>query len=311
LLVLSLLSYDRLSRKPTLFKSFTGLTVQEFDDIYNKEIAKRYDKYELQRLSSKRKTVRERKVGAGRRFKMNVKDRFLMILVYYHLYITYTLAGFLFNLDQSNICRNIQKIESLIRKCIPIPQKMYHVVKRIQTPEEVEKHFPGFLSFIDSTEQQIPRPIYKRRKKEYYSGKKKKHAVKTQFMVNNSGIIIHKVDYKKGKQHDYDIYKKNHPVTPKQVVNVLDLGYLGIEKDFPEQLSALPYKKLRNQQELSVEEKKYNRIHSKKRIVIEHTICRLKKHRIFSEVFRNKLRRYNKVSDIVAGLVNYRILNHI
>ena len=42
-------------------------------------------------------------------------------------------------------------------------------------------------------------------------------------MVNNRGIIIHKVDYKKGKQHDYAIYKKNHPVTPKQVVNVLDL----------------------------------------------------------------------------------------
>ena len=90
---------------------------------------------------------------------------------------------------------------------------------------------------------------------------------------------------------------------------MLDLGYLGAEKDFPEQLSALPYKKKRNQQELSAEEKEYNKIHSKKRIVIEHTICRLKKYRIHSEVFRNKLKRYNKVSDIVAGLVNYRIIN--
>ena len=44
--VLSLLSYDRLSRKPLLFKSFTGLTVKEFDDIYDKEIAKRYGKHE-------------------------------------------------------------------------------------------------------------------------------------------------------------------------------------------------------------------------------------------------------------------------
>ena len=45
---------------------------------------------------------------------------------------------------------------------------------------------------------------------------------------------------------------------------MLDLGYLGVETDFPEQLSALPYKKKRNQQELSQEEKEYNRIHSKK-----------------------------------------------
>ena len=49
-------------------------------------------------------------------------------------------------------------------------------------------------------------------------------------MVNNHGIIIHKVSYKKGSRHDYDIYKENHPVTPKQVVNVVDLGYLGSRK---------------------------------------------------------------------------------
>jgi hypothetical protein len=40
--VLSLLSYERLSGKPLLlFKSITGLTVQEFDNIYNKEIEKK------------------------------------------------------------------------------------------------------------------------------------------------------------------------------------------------------------------------------------------------------------------------------
>jgi hypothetical protein len=106
----------------------------------------------------------------------------------------------------------------------------------------------------------------------------------------------------------YSIYKKNHPVIPKQVVTVVDLGYLGVETDFPEQLSALPYKKKRNQF-LSDDEKEYNKIHSKKRIIVEHTISRLKKYRIMSDIFRNKLRKYNKVSDIVAGLINHRILN--
>jgi hypothetical protein len=130
-------------------------------------------------------------------------------------------------------------------------------------------------------------------------------------MVNNHGYILHKTDHKKGQRHDYDVYKKNHPITPKQVLNVVDLGYLGIEKDYPEQLSALPYKKKRNQQELSQEEKEFNKIHSKKRIVIEHTICRLKKYRIMNDVFRNKLQKYDKVSDIVSGLINYRILNHL
>ena len=142
----------------------------------------------------------------------------------------------------------------------------------------------------------------------YYSGKRKRHTVKTQLMVNNQGLIIHKTGHKKGHRHDYDIYKKNHPVTPKRVVSVFDLGYLGVEKDFPEQISSLPNRKKRSQKELSHEEKECNQNHSRKRIVIEHTICRMKKYRIMGDIFRNRLRKYNRVSDIVSGLVNYRIL---
>lgn len=281
--------------------------MQEFDNMYNNQIIKKYTKYEIKRLSKGKE--RKRDMGAGRPFKLDVKDRLLILLVYYHLYITYTLAGFLFDLDQSNICRDIQKIESLIRQCIPIPRKIYNITKRLKTPEEVEQYFPGFLSFIDSTEQQIPRPVDNKRKRIFYSGKKKIHTVKTQLVVNKHGIIIHKSKHKKGRRHDYDIYKKNHPVTPKQVVNVFDLGYLGVEKDYPEQLSSIPNRKKRSMG-LSQEEINFNQEHAKKRIVIEHTICRLKKYRIMSEVFRNKLRKYNKVSDIVSGLVNYRIMNH-
>src|SRR6478736_7276686 len=229
-------SYERLSRKQLLFKSFTGLTVQEFDDSYDKEIAKRYDKYEIQRLS-KRNKDRERDIGAGRPFKLDLENRFLMLLVYCRLYITYTLSGFLFDLDQSTVCRDIQKIEKLIRECVPIPQKIYGITKRLKTTEEVEQYFPGFLAFIDCTEQQIPRPVDNKRREAYYSGKKKRHTVKNQFMVNNHGIIIHKTDHKKGRRHDYDIYKETRPATPNHVVNVFDLGYLGIEKDFPEQTS--------------------------------------------------------------------------
>ena len=44
-------------------------------------------------------------------------------------------------------------------------------------------------------------------------------------------------------------------------------------------------------------------------MVIEHTICRMKKYRIMSDVFRNSLRKHNGISDIVSGLVNYRITN--
>ena len=79
-------------------------------------------------------------------------------------------------------------------------------------------------------------------------------------MVNNHGLIIHKLGYKKGRRDMIMIYiyRKNHIVTPKkEVVNVFDLGYLGVEKDYPQQKSSsLPYKEKRNH-ELSYEEKEY------------------------------------------------------
>ncbi len=71
------------------------------------------------------------------------------------------------------------------------------------------------------------------------------------------------------------------------------------EKEYPEQISSLPIKRKKGNQDLTLDEKEYNRIHSKKRIVIEHTICRIKKYRIMRDVFRNRSRKYDGVSDMV------------
>jgi hypothetical protein len=102
--------------KSHCFSNHSLLIVPEFDEIYSKKIVKIYDKYEIQRLSSKRKSIREIEIDTGRLFKLDVRDKFLMLLVYCRLYITYILAGFLFGLNQSNICRDIQKIERLVRR---------------------------------------------------------------------------------------------------------------------------------------------------------------------------------------------------
>ncbi|MDG6906001.1 MAG: transposase [Nitrososphaerota archaeon] len=80
--------------------------------------------------------------------------------------------------------------------------------------EEVEEYFPGFIAIIDSFEQEIPRPKNKRRRKSYYSGKRKKHTVKTQLAVNKEGVIFHRTDHVNGRRHDYDLFKENHPKVP-------------------------------------------------------------------------------------------------
>jgi len=165
------------------------------------------------------------------------------------------------------------------------------------------------MAFIDTTEQQIPRPKDKRKRKMYYSGKRKKHTVKNRYTANQKGLITYKTKRRqRGRKHDYHIYKKNHPQLPKVVEGMYDLGFLGVQKDFSEQKSCLLIKKDRDC-ELTEVEKEYNKNHSKKRIVIEHVICRIKKYRIMNDVFRNRLRKYDRASDIVSGLVNYRIMN--
>ena len=125
-----------------------------------------------------------------------------MLLVYYRLYITYTLSEFLFDFNQSNVYRDISILEPLVKRCIPLPKKLYkRTRRRLRTIDEVEEFFPGFRAFIEATDQEIPRPKNKRKRKSYYSGKKKKHTVKTQYMVNSEGLILHKTGHKSGRKN--------------------------------------------------------------------------------------------------------------
>ena len=68
------------------FKSFTGLSVKQLDDIYQ-TIESKYTKHEIKRLLYHRKDRKHREravgavgaVGAGRRFKLDVKNRVVMV----------------------------------------------------------------------------------------------------------------------------------------------------------------------------------------------------------------------------------------
>jgi len=299
-------SYEKLARKPKTFRTFTGLTLEQAKALYA-EIIKQYPKQEQKRLKRKN---RKRAIGAGRKFKRPVQDRMLMALMYYRLYVVNELLGYLFDLDQSTISRDVKYIEPVIKNCIPIPEKMTKRTKRIGTIEELLEMFPEMKAFLDATEQEIPRPKNKRRRKNYYSGKKKKHTVKTQIMVNKKGLILHKTRHRKGKQHDYDMFKKTGPPpTPPEVEIGVDLGYFGIKKDYPELNVNIPVKKPKKK-ELTKQEKRYNKKQRKARVIVEHTISRMKKFQIMGQEFRNRLTRYDRMTSIVCGLVNFTILSH-
>ena len=230
-----LLNYKYLSKKPALFRSITGLEVPEFDSFFTQANA-RYKDYEAKRLN---RPNRKHKVGAGYPFKLSLQERLLMLMIYYRLYITSTLTSFLFNLDQSNVLKDIHKLEPLVREILPLPQKLHDKAKRLQNIEEIEAMFPEFKAFIDATEQEIPGQK-QTEAQDSLQRKKKRYTVKTQLTVNSKGLIIHKSRHVRGSTHDYALYKHSHPVLPSNVLSGLDLGYLGIRDDYPKLNCVLP-----------------------------------------------------------------------
>lgn len=297
-----MITYLKLSKKPKQFLSFTGVTLQQFD-VISKDVKKQYQITEKERLSKRK---RQRKIGAGHKFDLSIEDKLVMLFVYYRLYITCELAGYLFDLDQSNVNRNIRYLEPAVKQSIPIPAKKYADSKKISDMQQLQEFFPELIAITDGTEQPIPRPKNRTKRKTHYSGKKKKHTVKNQITINLKGEIIHKPPHSPGRRNDYGILKVKHPALSQELMVFYDLGYLGVEKDFPDQISILPYKKKKGKELLDYQ-KEWNKIQSKIRIKVEHAISKIKKFRISSDTFRNRLCRYDIISEIVCGLVNFKI----
>ena len=59
---------------------------------------------------------------------------------------------------------------------------------------------------------------------------------------------------------------------------------------------------------LSPGEKEYNKTQSKIRVYVENAIRRVKTFRIMGDVYRNPIKKYDRINDIICGLVNQRLL---
>jgi len=133
--------------------------------------------------------------------------------------------------------------------------------------------------------------------------------------VNKKGLIVYKSSHAKGSTHDYALYKHSRPDLPEEVVLGLDLGYQGILDDYPYLNCLLPFKRKSlgcgkrgvKAQPLLELQRLFNRFLASAMAVVEHANCRVKKFRIFCDEFRNRLRHYDTMTDIVCGIVNFCI----
>lgn len=282
---------DRLKRCRDAFRQLTGLTPAAFDSLLA-QLAPRYQQADERR---KRRPGRQRRPGAGRKFTLPLADRLLMLLIYYRTYVSHAFLGFLFGLDDSAVCRNINPLQPMLAGIFRIPERKVEL-----RPDEVRE------LFFDATERPTRRP--RRGQRAYYSGKKKRHTLKGQVVVVRrrkppgpgakprrlriaavSGTFA-------GKVHDKKVYDAVRVLAPPGVRRTGDTGYVGTGLQTP---AKRPPKG-----RLTARQKAGNRRMSRRRIAVEHGIGKLKVWRIASERYRNPLGRHTLILKNVAGLHN-------
>lgn len=87
-----------------------------------------------------------------------------------------------------------------------------------------------------------------------------------------------------------------------------DLAYVGMDKVHPQGLAATPRRKPRGQPR-PAEDVAYNRAFAQRRIVVEHTIGRLRRYEAITQVDRHHRQHHTARVVAVAGLVN-RQMSH-
>lgn len=229
----------------------------------------------------KRKAVSGRPYGVG-----GLSEHLLMLLILYRCHITHDFMAFLCGVDKATICRSLSRIEKLARRVLGIRRSI-----------RVSKEEAQAL-LIDVTEQPVQRP--KRGQKSYYSGKKKRHTIKTEFITTENGRIVSVSKSAPGTVHDITIRRRGPPL-PKNARAYADSGYQGYQNDHP--AIDIPYKSTKKHP-LTKDEKNYNHALSRFRVRVEHAIGRVKTFRILADRYRYPRKKHSTKMAIAAGIVN-------
>lgn len=309
-----MLNVEKLRKRPQHFLRFTGLSVAQFDRLLG-QMQQAYPQFNAKRLA---RPERQRQVGGGSAFRLSLADRTLLVLLFLRLYLTNDLLGYLFGLDASNISRNLRTLLPLLEQQLPVPaQPRRHLApkpspgarrRKIGSLDELLKQYPDLREVIvDATEQPINRPQHKTKRKNRYSGKKKRHTRKTQLTILANGLIVHLSKSVGGRTHDLTLFHRSgvEPLLPDDWQVAVDKGYIGIVKHYPKRAVAIP-KKPSKHHPLTGSEKRRNRRLAKRRIVVEHAISRVKKYQVMGSKYRHREKEYDQVSRTVCGLTNLR-----
>jgi hypothetical protein len=305
-----LLTFERLRAKPTIFKTFTGVSVSEFETLLMRSTPLWVER-EQQRLT---RPNRQRALGGGCKAKFGLRDQLLVTLVWLRLYLGTETLGFLFGIDKATVSRYTRAILPVLRQVGDATLGWLEPPKRGQGKDlaAARAAYPDLFAIVDATEQPVQRSQDAEQQKQHYSGKKKRHTRKVQIIVNEYGVVREVSDSVPGAVHDRELFRQAGAAAtiPKETITGGDAGYQGMQDDLPDHSVITPFKKSKLHP-LTEDQQLLNQEFSRSRIIVENVLAQFKNFKALAERFRHDVDRWDDVFRAVLAIVNPRTLKRL
>lgn len=301
-----ILRYTYLRSHPAIFKAMTGLHVFEFDDLFGDVQPQLVTKQYTQRNRPNRK----RAIGAGHPFDLPDRDQVLLTIVWLRRYPTHEVLGYLFGVGEWTASRAIKRVLPILEQSgrdtmrMPDPGK-----KRRRQLDELLADTPALIVLIDTFEQRVQRHRDRATADTHYSGKKKQHTLKSQIVINEeTGAICDVAESVTGPTADIKLLEQSGVLErlPTGVGAGGDLAYVGIATLHPQGLGVTPRRKPRGK-ERPPDDIAFNRAFARRRIVVEHTIGRIRRYESLTQTDRDHRHHHTARVRAVSGLVNRQL----
>lgn len=302
-------SYPRLVQHPAVFRTMTGFRPAEFDELVE-DLRQLYQQAAWQRLTrpTPRRPARKRAVGAGHQFHLDYRDQLLLSVIWLRQYPTQPVLGYLFGVSASTVCRTVARLLPLLAKAgratFALPQRGERSRRDLAV---LLSDVPELGVVIDTFEQRVQRPKDRTEADGYYSGKQKDHTLKTQVVSNlHTGRVVDVGDSLPGPTNDLTALKQSGflQTLPAEVAAYGDLAYVGSQTLHPG--CHTPRRKPRGQPRPAADVA-YNTWFAKQRIIVEHSIGRLRTYEALRQRDRHHRRHHTARTCAVAGLVNRQL----
>ena len=297
--------YAFLKQYPVVFRSCTGLTPTEFE-LYVDPLIIQLAETENKRLESREN--RQRAVGGGRKAELSLTNQLLLTLVWLRLYPTYEVLGYFFKISDSSAYR-------VVKSCLPILEasgyqqmersKAHASRKRGYKLDQIFDQIPGLVVIVDAFEQQIERPTNQDEADRYYSRKRKDYRLKSQITVDAyTAEILDVAPSLNGRRQDKGYFNESGVTArlPDDTSYMADLGYPGLDKEL--ERGRIPRKKPRDKPRPEAD-KEYNKIFSRARVPVEHSIGRLRSYKSLNDRDRHHRQMHHERVVAVAGIVDF------